>query len=174
VILKNVPRRRTGVWAEIRDSKLLCEIARTRLAEFIRSQALCIGIGQASHTEIDRLNIHHASLLSMRRAVQELKMAPQLILIDGKFTIPNLPHKQRSLINGDETELVISCASIIAKVYRDELMKKLAERFSEYGFEKHKGYGTKLHRNRLRKYGPCPVHRMTFGPVKDIISRREG
>ena|SRR3989338_7028771 len=165
-------RSKTKWWNGVRDSKTVSAEQRSDLAEFIRENALDFGIGFATHEEIDELNIHHASLLAMRRAVEQMHTVPQFILIDGKFIIPGLSSAQESVVDGDAKILSIACASIIAKSFRDDWMTKLAEKYPWYGFEQHKGYLTDFHRKRLLEHGPSPVHRMSFSPIKDIMNQR--
>lgn len=161
--------RRTGKWRQVRDSKLLSPANREELAEFLRDEADDFGIGMASHHEIDKLNIHHASLLAMRRAVKALRKKPQIIFVDGRFIVPEISISQKAIIDGDETNFLIAAASIIAKVHRDNLMIKLAKKFPAYGFDLHKGYATHFHRKSLKKYGPCAIHRKSFSPVKKSV-----
>lgn len=177
VILGPDITRRRGLWREVRDSKMLTDQKRRALVQFIRANALECSIGVADNREVDELNILYASLLSMRRAVEKLKRTPSLILIDGRNKI-FLPLEgggkvgvieQRAIIDGDQKILAIAAASIIAKVCRDDMMRGYAKDFPDYGFAEHKGYGTALHQDRLRRYGPCQIHRMTFAPVRAII-----
>lgn len=190
-------RSKNKWWSSVRDSKTMSPPRRTAIAEFIKDNALDFAIGVATHQEIDDLNIHHASLLSMKRAIENLKVVPEMALVDGKFGIPlpNPPHKgegnpspflpldgegkegvkgirQLAIVDGDAKVLSIAAASILAKVFRDDLMEKYAERFCDYGFEKHKGYDTAMHRIRLNEHGPCAIHRMTFETVKSAITKR--
>jgi len=147
------------------DSKALSESRRERFAAQIRDQHHW-SVAFASVEEIDRLNIFHASLLAMNRAVQGLGMAPGHVLVDGKFCIPNLQGwEQTALIKGDSRAEPISAASILAKVARDRWMKRFAEAFPGYGFEVHKGYGTKMHREKLAELGACEIHRLSFAEI---------
>lgn len=159
-------------WQGIRDSKVLSPGKREAFVKFIKQNALDFGIGQASAREIDELNIHNAAFLAMRRAVDNLKLEPELLLVDGRFTIPNLLMAQQARVDGDAQVLSIAAASILAKVYRDNLMSKYAKNFPQFGFEKHKGYDTAFHRKKLFRYGPCEIHRMSFETVKNAISER--
>ncbi len=165
-------RSKTKWWVGVRDSKTLTSRQRTALVQFIKNNAYDFGIGAASHQEIDELNIHHATFLAMRRAVDNLQVAPHLVLIDGQFTIPDLEIPQQAIIDGDAQVLSIAAASILAKVYRDDLMKKYSAAFPEFGFAQHKGYDTAFHRNQLRRHGPCEIHRMSFSTVRDIMNER--
>ena len=165
-------RSKTKWWTDIRDSKTVLQPKREALADFIKKNCLDFAIGEASHREIDELNIHYASLLSMKRAIENLRLAPEMILIDGRFQISGISIKQQAIVDGDARVLSIAAASIIAKVYRDDLMKKYDEQYSVFGFAKHKGYNTKFHRNSLIEHGPCAIHRMTFPALQSIITRR--
>lgn len=147
------------------DSKTLTESRREHLFEIIKAEHQW-AVGLATVEEIDRLNILQASLLAMRRAVNKLRLDSGHVLVDGKFTIPRLPRlSQTALIKGDMRAEPVSAASIVAKVTRDRMMKKLAEKFPHYGFEVNKGYGTLSHRRVLEKMGPTPHHRLTFAGV---------
>ncbi|WP_242637359.1 ribonuclease HII [Desulfobacter hydrogenophilus] len=151
----------------INDSKKLSEKKRETLFPVIQNHAIAFGIGMADHEEIDRINILQASLLSMKRAVEDLQVRPDYLLIDGKFTI-NSTIDQRSVIKGDALSLSIAAASIIAKVTRDRIMAELDLQYPEYGLKRHKGYPTKAHKEAILTHGPCPVHRKSFKGVKDI------
>ncbi len=150
------------------DSKKLTEKQREKLFDEIHARALAVGVGHATVEEIDRINILQASLLAMQRAVENLKIAPKLVLVDGNFC-PKLLCETRAIIRGDETESAISAASIIAKVVRDREMRRLDLQFPEYGFAKHKGYGTKMHLVALKKHGPSIIHRRSFAPVAAVV-----
>ncbi len=145
----------------LNDSKKLSDKRRRELYPVIMEQAVAYGIGFADHSEIDEINILQATFLAMERAIHSLNIKPQLALIDGNrskdFGIP-----VKTVVHGDSLSASIAAASVLAKVTRDDLMLKLAEEYPQYGFEVHKGYGTKAHYEALEKYGPCPVHRMTF------------
>lgn len=147
------------------DSKALTARRRERLAEEIRQKAW-IALGIAEPAEIDRLNILHATMTAMARAVSRLPIAPDRVLIDGNRVPDGLPCPAEALVKGDAREPVISAASIIAKTVRDELMQSAALRYPGYGFEQHKGYPSAVHRERLRMLGPCPIHRLSFAPVR--------
>ena len=149
------------------DSKTLPESRREELFEIIQKEHRW-AIGFATVLEINRLNIFHASLLAMRRAVAGLKVeSGGHLLVDGKFRIPRMRScfQQTTLVQGDSRAEPISAASIAAKVTRDRFMKKLAEKFPDYGFEIHKGYGTPFHRDMLAAVGPCKFHRLGFRGV---------
>lgn len=151
----------------INDSKKLSEKKRAALFPKIQSQAIAFGIGIADHGEIDRINILQASLLSMKRAVDDLGLIPDYLLIDGKFTIDS-NIDQRPVIKGDALSLSIAAASILAKVTRDRIMTDLDLQYPEYEFKRHKGYPTKAHKQAILAHGPCPIHRKSFKGVKDI------
>jgi len=147
------------------DSKRVPRPRREQLAAAIRSQAVAVGIGEAQVPEIDRLNIYHAALLAMRRAVEQLPEPPDHLLVDAR-TIPGVAVPQTSLIGGDGRDASIAAASIVAKVYRDALMTDLDAAYPGYGFARHKGYGTQAHLAALRTLGPTPHHRRSFAPLK--------
>ena len=150
----------------ITDSKKITEKKRKSLSKEIENFSFDWAIGQASIDEIDQLNILNASHLAMQRAVSALTCRPTLILVDGN-KVPEFSVKAESIIKGDEKIMAIGAASIIAKVFRDELMKNLAVTYPSYGFEKHKGYPTRHHIERLQIEGPCQLHRKSFAPVKN-------
>ncbi|MBL8259828.1 MAG: ribonuclease HII [Candidatus Competibacteraceae bacterium] len=150
--------------AGLADSKRLSPIRRERLADEIREKALAWALGWADVAEIDRLNILHAALLAMRRAVCGLGVAPDRALIDGN-RCPALPCASRAIVRGDATVPAISAASILAKVARDAAMRELHQRYPQYEFARHKGYPTTAHLEALRLHGPCAEHRRFFAPV---------
>lgn len=147
--------------AGLTDSKKLSDKRRRELFPIICEQAIAYGIGFADHEEIDRMNILQATFLAMERAMAALSVKPELALIDGNrekdFGLP-----VQTVIKGDSLSASIAAASILAKVSRDDLMLEMAQKYPEYGFDIHKGYGTKAHYEALRAHGPCPIHRMTF------------
>ena len=143
------------------DSKKLSDKKRRELFPIIQEKAVAYGIGLASEAEIDEINILQATFLAMRRALDQLSVKPEIALIDGnRETDFGLPVK--TVVKGDSLSANIAAASVLAKVTRDNIMVELAETYPEYGFEIHKGYGTKAHYEALRQYGPCPIHRKTF------------
>ncbi len=152
---------------EINDSKKLSEKKREMLFDVIKEKAVSWCIATASVEEIEEINILNAAMLAMKRAVSGLDVKPEFILVDGNKVPDGLEIKADCLVKGDALSASIGAASILAKVARDRYMKKIALKYPEYGFEKHKGYGTKQHREALLKYGPCPVHRMSF--LKKIL-----
>ena len=153
------------------DSKSLSARRRETLDALIRERALGWAIGEASVEEIDRLNILQATMLAMQRAVAALQPRPQRVLVDGNRA-PALPMPAQALIGGDALEPAISAASIVAKVYRDRLMVELAARHPGYGFERHFGYGTIVHKQALAALGPCSAHRRSFAPVRLALQGR--
>lgn len=149
----------------VRDSKKLTPIARSNLSASIHHDALGIGISAVPHNVIDAIGIAEATRWAMLLAIRKLPLPPHQLLIDA-VALPNLTVPQRSIVHGDAISLSIACASIVAKVFRDQLMIKQAERFGAYGFTKNKGYATREHMAALRRVGPCAIHRRSFAPVK--------
>lgn len=147
------------------DSKTLTAKSREKLYSEIKRKALAIGIATLSHRCIDRLNIGRANLLVMKRAIEKLPLMPDYLLIDGERIKIDLPVTQRGILRGDGRSASIAAASIIAKVTRDQMMLRYHKKYPEYGFDSHKGYGTKMHLLKLSKCGPCPIHRRSFSPV---------
>lgn len=160
-----------AVLGRIDDSKKLTPRTREELFGNLRAAAL-IGIGAASVREIDSLNIHHAGLLAMQRALLVLGPKPRYAIVDGKFA-PPARCPVRSVVGGDGISLSIAAASIIAKVVRDRLMARLAAHYPGYGFEHNAGYGTREHFRALERLGPTPHHRRSFAPVLNILSRSD-
>lgn len=152
---------------KIKDCKLLNIKLREELCERILSEALDIGLGFVDIPELDNLGIRKSSVLAMERALKKLKLKPNFILVDAWKLSLNVP--QKPIIKGDTTCLSIAAASIVAKVERDRLMFALHKKYPVYGFDKHKGYGTKLHQQMLKKYGPSKVHRKSFKPIAELI-----
>jgi len=147
------------------DSKTLTAARREELAAQIRACAVGVGIGVVEVTDIDRLNIYHAALEAMRRAVVALPIAPDHVVVDA-HRIPDLSMPQTPLIDGDARSYCVAAASIVAKVVRDDLMRDLDRRYPQYGFGDNMGYGTSLHLAAIDRYGPSPVHRRSFAPVR--------
>ncbi|MDA1074719.1 MAG: ribonuclease HII [Proteobacteria bacterium] len=150
----------------LRDSKKLTEAQRNTLALEIRHRALAVGVGQASVEEIDEFNILRASHLAMRRAIGNLSLPPDLVLVDGNL-LPPLTCPAIALVKGDDRIDAISAGAILAKTERDRQMKVLAELYPQYGFAEHKGYATRAHLAALKKHGPSPIHRRSFAPVRE-------
>jgi ribonuclease HII len=155
-----------------RDSKRLSALQRERLADEIRERALSWAIASASVEEIDTLNILQASLLAMRRAIDALRPAADFALIDGN-RLPVLRIGARAIVGGDASEPAISCASILAKTYRDARMRELDREHPGYGFAVHFGYPTPEHRQRLERLGPCAIHRRSYAPVRAALLIQE-
>lgn len=149
----------------LNDSKKLSEKKREALAPLIRERALAWAIGIATVEEIDRLNILHATMLAMRRAVEGLAVPPDQVLVDGNRIPSGLTVPARAIVGGDASEAAISAASILAKTGRDHEMMALAALYPQYGIAKHKGYPTAEHLAALRIHGPSPIHRRSFAPV---------
>lgn len=152
--------------AGVKDSKQLSRLQRLRLAHEIKWLALDWRIGYATSAEIDRINILQASLLAMKRAVLKLKVQPELCLVDGKQSLPDLPIPQQTLVKGDARSLEIAAASVVAKVWRDELVMRFAVKYPDYDLVANKGYGTERHRLALQQHGPSRLHRMSFSPCQ--------
>ena len=150
------------------DSKVLTARRREKLFDEIRAKALCCSIAQASVEEIEQLNILQATLLAMRRAVEGLRLKPGLVLVDGN-RLPVLAMRAQAIVKGDALVPAISAASILAKVQRDRWCAELDLQYPQYGFAKHKGYGTAEHLEALRLHGACPQHRKTFRPVAEAM-----
>lgn len=157
--------------AGLADSKKLSANQRERLFDLICARALCCAVGSASVQEIDTINILQATMLAMRRAVQGLRLTPGKVLIDGN-RIPVLNVRAEAIVGGDALVAEISAASIIAKVHRDRWCAQLDAEYPDYGFARHKGYGTAQHLAALRRLGACPEHRRSFAPVTEVLHVR--
>ena len=158
---KNIPEG-------INDSKKIPKAKRILLAEKIKENSI-YAYGAASEIEIDEINILQASLLAMKRSSDRLSVVPKTTLIDGNFK-PDIKNNTISIIKGDSKSVSIAAASILAKVYRDEIMLKYSKQFPEYGFQTNSGYGTKEHLSALKNYGITPIHRKSFKPVHNILN----
>ena len=153
----------------LNDSKKLSEKKREALFEEIRNKALACSVARASVAEIDEINILHASMLAMKRAIDSLPIAAEHALIDGNRIPKELPCPAEAVVKGDARHAAIAAASILAKVTRDREIVALDEQYPEYGFAKHKGYPTAVHLAAIQEHGVCDIHRRSFGPVKRII-----
>jgi ribonuclease HII len=151
--------------AGLRDSKKLTAARRAELAEIIEAEALAVSVGRAEVEEIDLLNILRASLLAMERAVARLAVQPDVVYVDGNAT-PSLAMPAVAVIGGDDRVASISAASIVAKVFRDREMDRAAAHYPNYGFERHKGYATAAHLEAIERFGPSPLHRRSFAPIR--------
>lgn len=147
---------------EINDSKQLSAAKRNQLRTMIERDALAWAVGQVSEKEIDKINILQASFLAMTRAVEQLSLKPQLLLIDGNRFVNRTDIPYKTVVKGDATYLSIAAASILAKCYRDELMERLHEEYPQYGWKDNKGYPTPYHQEAVLKYGNSPYHRRSF------------
>jgi len=160
--------------AGLADSKMLSAKRRDQLAIDIRGRALAYCVAFADVTEIDTINILQATLLAMKRAVEGLSDAsehkPDEVLVDG-LHVPKIKYKSRAIVEGDRLVQEISAASILAKTSRDAEMVMLHERYPQYGFAKHKGYGTAEHIRALKEHGPCPLHRQSFAPLRTMLAQ---
>ena len=154
------------------DSKKLSAKKRAELDAAIRAQAVCWAIAEVDAETIDRINIRRASLLAMRRAVEQLAPSPDFLLIDGRDTI-EWECEQRAVIRGDATSFSIAAASVLAKVYRDRLLVELDRTYPGYGLARHKGYGSREHMAALERLGPTPLHRKSYRPVAQMLLRFE-
>jgi ribonuclease HII len=157
----------------LNDSKVLTPLQRDRLYDQIREKALCCAVGEASVDEIDTLNIFHATMLAMKRAVEGLRLKPAKVLVDGN-RLPKIDVLCEAIVGGDATVKAISAASIIAKVTRDRMLRQLHDEFPQYGFAAHKGYSTPEHLQALRTHGPCVHHRKFFAPVAISVMMGDG
>ena len=153
------------------DSKILTAARRFALSSQIRERAMAWSIIAVEVDEIDRVNILQASLLGMSRALRALALAPSLALIDGNRLPHDLPCRGHAIVNGDASEQPISAASILAKTERDRLLVEMDLVYPVYGFAKHKGYPTAAHVEALNRHGPCPQHRRSYAPVRDVLAR---
>lgn len=154
---------------DLNDSKLLTSLKREELCQKIRVCSLAVGIGLIESETIDEVNIYQATLLAMKKAVADLDIPPDYLLIDGNMRL-DLKIPQRSIVKGDRLSFSVAAAGIVAKVTRDRIMMELHEEYPQYGFDKHKGYATAAHRKAIVKYGPCPAHRTCFSGVKEFIA----
>ncbi|MBR2341160.1 MAG: ribonuclease HII [Clostridia bacterium] len=156
-----MPLEESEIIQGVDDSKKIAEKKREKLAELIKQKALAYCIFEVSEQEIDEINILEATKKGMREALLGLEIKPDFVLIDGNMTI-DIPFSQQSIVKGDALSYTIGCASIIAKVYRDNLMVEYAKTYPMYAFDKNKGYGTAVHISAIKEYGICPIHRKTF------------
>jgi ribonuclease HII len=165
-------RSKTGALLEVNDSKKLTEKKREKLFDIIIDASVTYSIFQVSNTVIDRINILEATMEAMKNAVAGLKVSPETVIVDGIST-PQAPGaKVITVIDGDAKSLSIAAASILAKVYRDRIMREFDSIYPGYGFARHKGYGTAFHMKALDEKGVCPIHRVSYKPVAAIIKKK--
>ena len=165
-----LPCDRRPAWLDkVRDSKMLAPLERERLFDCIRGDTLPVGLGIVTHDAIDRIGIAAATRLAMRKAIEDMPIRPEFLLIDF-VRLPSVPLPQKSIVNGDALCLSIAAASIVAKVTRDRIMLELDRQYPGYGMARHKGYATPEHLECLRRVGPCAIHRRTFAPVYEVCS----
>ena len=157
--------------AGLNDSKQLSEKKRNELFEIIKAKATAYSIQTIDNKIIDEINILQATFAAMERCARSLSVKPELCLIDGNHIIPSAGFNQEAVVDGDAKSAAIAAASILAKVTRDRIMVEYSKEFPQYGFEKHKGYGTKMHMEALALHGACPIHRRSFAPVWDVVSQ---
>ncbi|RKX28057.1 MAG: ribonuclease HII [Candidatus Zixiibacteriota bacterium] len=155
--------------AGLDDSKKLTPLQRERVFEKIANLGLICAVGAIDNEDIDRMNIHRASLMAMRKAVKDLSQTPDFILVDGKFAVPNISQPQFAVVSGDSRCRCIAAASVVAKVTRDRIMEKMQSLYPSFSFSKHKGYPTPTHLEELKLHGPCEIHRKSFKPVADLL-----
>jgi len=166
-----LPCRIDAPWlSQVKDSKQLSTATRELLFHHIHEVAISVGIGMAINEVIDTQGVIKATRLAMKLAIDQLSLPPQSLLIDYML-LPDVPLPQKGITNGDSLCFSIACASIMAKVTRDQLMIKLDKIYPGYGLAQHKGYGTKKHLACLRRLGPSPIHRQSFKPVKDLLEK---
>jgi ribonuclease HII len=153
-------------WDGVNDSKRLSPAAREAIYARVLQEARAFAWAVVGPRTIDVLNIRQASLEAMRRAILRLPLAPDLVLVDGNDRVPGLACRQRPVVSGDARLLSVAAASVVAKVVRDRIMERLDRVWPDYGFARHKGYGTPEHLAALDRFGPCPLHRFSFAPVR--------
>lgn len=166
-----LPVRMRVRWAkQVNDSKLVTPVRRELLFQRIQKVAVSVGIGTVPHHVIDAQGLTKARRLAMKLAIEQLSPPPECLLIDY-LHLPEVPLPQKGIINGDRLCFSIACASIMAKVTRDHLMEEMDKTYPGYGLARHKGYGTREHLTCLRRLGPCPIHRQSYQPVKDVTGQ---
>lgn len=153
---------------QVNDSKKISAGKREELFELIKNNFIEVGIGICDHKTIDKINILQATFLAMKKALGDIKNKPDFLMVDGSLKLPNYSRPQQAYVKGDEKIFSIAAASIIAKVTRDRLMLEMDKLYPEYGFKRHKGYGTKLHIEKIKQFGPCSIHRLSFNKVNPI------
>ncbi|PIR92469.1 ribonuclease HII [Candidatus Falkowbacteria bacterium CG10_big_fil_rev_8_21_14_0_10_44_15] len=156
--------------SKLSDSKKLSAERREYFSKIIMERAAGWSLGLCDHATIDRINILQATFLAMKKALSALKVKPHIILVDGNLPLPNYSSPQQAIVNGDNLIFSIAAASVLAKVTRDRIMREMHAQYPRYFFNRHKGYGTKLHLDALKLYGPCEIHRQSFKPVKQLLN----
>ncbi|MDQ7004776.1 MAG: ribonuclease HII [Ghiorsea sp.] len=154
---------------QYRDSKKISEKKRLKIYHHIRQHAVSFAVADASLEEIEQLNILHATMLAMTKAVLKLDVSPSSVIVDGNRVPQGMPAPTTAVIGGDDSVQQVAAASVLAKVVRDRLMRAYGFQYPQYQFAKHKGYGTKAHMDALQQYGICPIHRKTFAPIAKLI-----
>ena len=167
VVVASVIMPKDSMIEGVNDSKKVSEKKREKLYEEITNTAIAWGVGIIDQRKIDEINILNATKKGLTKSLEELEIKPDLVLVDALTKIDTLGIPYRSIIKGDAKSYSIAAASIIAKVTRDRIMRQWDEIYPEYGFEKHKGYGTKMHIDAIKEYGPCPLHRRSF--IKNFV-----
>lgn len=174
-----IPEEKEKLMGFVRDSKTLSPKKREEIFDFIHENFF-VGVGICDHRTIDEINILEASFLAMKKSLSDLRTKfrqefpdfdNHIILVDGNKKIPNLSHNQEAVVGGDRIVKSISAASIVAKVMRDRMMLEMHEKYPQYGFDKHKGYGTKAHMDAILRFGPCEIHRRTFEPMRTLAKK---
>lgn len=172
VVAAAVILKRDSYFPGLTDSKKLSKTKREQLALLIKEQALAYSIVELDNYEIEKHNIYNAARIAMEKAVEKLSLKPDFLLVDAMpLTIRHIPH--HNIIKGDEKSVSIAAASVLAKVYRDDLMVKYAKKYPYYDFENNMGYGTKKHLDGINEYGICDIHRRDFSPIKQIIEKNK-
>lgn len=172
VLLRHTEKKETTLYGKIRDSKKVTPKMREILANFIKKEAISFQIERFEPEEIDKIGISALTQKAFFQVIKRLSIKPQFVLTDA-FEITNITkNNQKNIINGDQKSITIASASIVAKVFRDNIMVELAKKYPNYGFEKNKGYGTEYHLKAIDNFGPCEIHRRSFEPIKSLeISR---
>ena len=163
------PRTKNKWWYRVRDSKTTNETEREELVKFIKDYAASYFVGVVGHETIDKINIYQAGMLAMEKSVKGLQQLPGFLFLDGVHKIKNISVPQETVVKGDSKILSIAAASIVAKVARDKILNELHELYPNYGFGKHKGYGTRQHKAAMIKYGVTPEHRVSFSFVQECL-----
>ncbi len=169
VVIDKKQKISSELLTKIKDSKKLNAQRREEACALLFANISGIGVGLSSQNTIDEINILAASFLAMKKAFYALRIKPNFVLVDGNRKITNFSTPQKTIIKGDNKSFSIAAASIVAKVARDKIMMTYHDKYPEYGFDKHKGYGTKAHIENLQRFGPCAIHRQSFKRVKELV-----